>query len=243
MSIGVVELRNYLIKPGMLEHFIDLYEWVLTDLQEAFNMTILGQFRLEGQPDRFVFIRGFENLDTRLNSETFFYEGPVWAKFGPITNSLIEEFHNVHLLRPLGEIGELTCGRTTRDVANGLAAGTLSAETGVIAVDLYRAQPGKCKALGEEFQAQIAPALDHVGIQLRGAFVAEMGRNEFTRHPAIQDPDELVVFSAYQSMDACRDQRAQVKPHIEVATKGLLASPSETLLLNPTLRSVIRYAV
>ena len=241
MSLGVIELRNYLIKPGMLEHFIDFYEAVLVSLQEDFTMTTLGQFRLEGQADRFVFMRGFEDLEARLRAETYFYEGPVWAKFGPVPNSLIEEYHNVHLLRPLGEIGELTCGRSTREVMAGLADGTLGPETGSVVVDLYRAKSGLRERLVEAFQNEIAPAYEHASIQTRGAFVAEMGRNEFTRHPAIQDPDELVVITAYASRDACRDQRAQVRPQVEAATKGLLVAAPESLVLRPTLRSVIRY--
>lgn len=241
MSIGVIELRNYLLKPGAREHFIDYYEAVLVDLQEAFNMTILAQFRLIGEPDRFVFMRGFENMQARLQSESYFYEGPVWAKFGPVPNDMILEYHNVHLLRPLDGAGALTCGRSTRDVASELAAGTISTQTGVIGVDIYKALPGQREALVERMQTEIIPAYDHIAIQVRGLFSGEMGKNEFTRHPAIQDENEVVMVTAYESLDACREKRNRVGAQVDAAFKGLVAAPPHGMLLSPTLRSVVRY--
>lgn len=237
MTMTIIELRNYLLKPGTRDHFIDNFESVLVRLQEENGIGVLGQFRLVGQANRFVFVRGFESLAQRFEAETGFYGGPVWEKYGPVANSMIEEYHDVHLLRPLGGVDELTCGQTWKTVGEALEGGTISAQTDAFAVDLYTAEPGQRDEMIARFREEAEPAYHHLGIELRGLFVAEMGTNEFKRHPATQDPDLLVVFSAYPDLDAANDQRGRAAD----AVKGLRAVSTKSLLLTPTLRSPLRY--
>src|SRR5262245_56462337 len=137
MAINVLEIRNYLLQPGMQEHFIDYFEAVFLHSQEAAQMHVLGQFRLIDEPDHFVWLRGFRDMQTRLNSLQTFYGGPVWKKYGPLANRMMIDSDNVHLLRPLDGGGDLTCGKTVESVAADLAAGTISPHTGVVAIDFY----------------------------------------------------------------------------------------------------------
>src|SRR4030095_11636623 len=104
---------------------------------------------------------------------------------------------NVHLLRPLSPIADLTGGRTLESIATEFNAGTISPYTGMIAIDFYDALPGQRDALIDQFQAQIVPLYEHEGVSLRGIFVAEMRENTFPALPAIQNPDECVVITAY----------------------------------------------
>jgi hypothetical protein len=241
MNINTLELRSYLLKPGTLEHLIDYFEANLIVPQEDLGMSVLGQFRPIGDPNRFVWIRGFENMDTRLDSLRTFYEGPVWEKLGPVPNDMMLEWHDVHLLRPLTDIAGLTCGLTAGSVAVDLAAGALSAQTGLIAVDIYQAARGRRDELAARFASEIVPAYEHASIQVRGLFVAEMSPNEFTRLPVIQDADELVVITAYEGEDACREQRGRLASLVGQATGDLLSAAPESLLLAPTLRSALRW--
>jgi len=240
MNINVLEIRNYLLKPNVLEHFIDYFEEHFIFSQQDHNMHTLGQFRLTGEPNRFVWIRGFADMETRLAGLHDFYGGSVWKKWGPLANDMMLEWHNVHLLRPLGN-AHLTCGLNADLVAAEFADGTISPHTGVIAVDFYEAKPGKRDDLIEHFQTKVIPVYANEAIQLRGLFVAEMSENQFSRLPVNQNENELVVISAYESEDAYDHHHATLTPLVHTSLGELLSKSRETLLLSPTLRSPLRY--
>jgi hypothetical protein len=237
MTINVLEIRNYLFKPDMLEHFIDFFETHFIFSQQAVNMHILGQFRLAGEPDRFVWLRGFSDMQTRLEGLRSFYGGDVWKKYRAVANEMMLESENVHLLRPLGNIADLTAGLSADTVAADLAAGTISPYTGMIAVDFYQAIPGKRDALIDPVLSTYAEQ----AIEVRGHFVAEMSENAFPALPAIQNEDEWVVITAYASEAECREKRAKVQRLVDETVGSLLTPASPSLLLSPTLRSPLRY--
>ena len=237
MKLNTLEIRNYLLKPHMLEHFIDYFEEHFIASQAAVNMKVLGQFRLVGEPQHFVWLRGFDDMQARLQGLEGFYYGEFWQKHRNTTNSMILDNDDVHLLRPIGDV-DLTAGLSAESVAAELAAGTISAETGVVAIDFYQARAGERDALVSAFQTQVLPIYQQEGIQFRGAFVAEMSENDFPRLPVIQNENELIVITAYASEEAYHEQRAKVSARVHEAVGA-----AETLLLQPTLRSAIRYLV
>ena len=59
----VVELRQYTLVPGARETLIELFEREFIETQEATGMTVIGQFRDLNNPDRFVWLRGFSDMD------------------------------------------------------------------------------------------------------------------------------------------------------------------------------------
>ncbi len=241
MTLNVFEIRNYLLQPHMTEHFIDYFEANFITTQTAVNMHVLGQFRLIGEPDHFVWIRGFENMQTRHNGLDSFYGGPVWKQHRTTTNSMIIDSDNVHLLRPLDANLDLTCGQTAETVATVLADSTISPETGMIAIDFYQAKSGQRDDLINAFQSELLPIYRSEDIDFRGAFVAEMSENTYPRLPALQDENELVVITAYQSEEQGRAIGSQLAPTVTQILGSYLATPSESLLLSPTLRSPLRY--
>jgi NIPSNAP len=62
---AVVELRQYTLKPGQRDILIDLFERHFIESQEAAGMTLVGQFRDRRRDDRFVWLRGFANMEAR----------------------------------------------------------------------------------------------------------------------------------------------------------------------------------
>jgi hypothetical protein len=49
------------------------------DSQEAVGIHVIGQFRDLDAPDRFVWVRGFEDMDSRAEALAAFYlEGSAW---------------------------------------------------------------------------------------------------------------------------------------------------------------------
>jgi hypothetical protein len=98
--ISVVELRRYTLKPGAREMLIELFDREFVESQEALGMHILGTFRDLGDPDQFVWLRGFDGLAGRAPALDAFYTGPVWREHGAAANATMIDCDNVLLLRP-----------------------------------------------------------------------------------------------------------------------------------------------
>ena len=101
MDIGVVELRQYTLHPGTRDGLIELFDRELVETQEECGMTVIGQFRDLDRPDRFVWFRGFADMDARRRALEAFYGGPVWAEHGPAANVTMIDFDDVRLLAPV----------------------------------------------------------------------------------------------------------------------------------------------
>ena len=101
MDIRVVELRQYLLKPGRTDDLIDVFDRELVETQEACGMQVIGQFRDLDRPDWFVWLRGFADMESRRRALTDFYDGPVWAAHGPAAVDTMIDSDDVLLLEPL----------------------------------------------------------------------------------------------------------------------------------------------
>jgi hypothetical protein len=61
----IVELRKYTLHPGGRDVLIDLFEREFIESQEDLGMKVIGQFVDLDDPDRFVWLRGFSDMDAR----------------------------------------------------------------------------------------------------------------------------------------------------------------------------------
>jgi heme-degrading monooxygenase HmoA len=89
----IVELRQYALHPGQREALITLFDREFVESQEQLGMAVLGQFRDLDDPDRFVWLRGFETLAS-------FYGGQTWRAHSAEANATMIDSDNVLLLRP-----------------------------------------------------------------------------------------------------------------------------------------------
>src|SRR5260370_27387237 len=96
----IVELRQYTLHPGQRDVLIALFERAFIETQEAVGITVIGQFRDLEDPNRFVLLRGFSDMDTRLAALQAFYGGAVWQKYRDVANATMVDSDNVLLLRP-----------------------------------------------------------------------------------------------------------------------------------------------
>src|SRR5689334_4014713 len=69
-NFPIVELRQYTLHDGQRDTLIDLFEHQFVESQEALGMKIVGTFRDLDRPNRFVWIRGFTDMDARLAGES-----------------------------------------------------------------------------------------------------------------------------------------------------------------------------
>lgn len=97
---AVVELRQYTLRPGRRDDLVDVFEAEFIETQHAEGMRIGGTFLDRDDPCRFVWLRGFTGMASRLRGLEAFYTGPAWKAHGARANATMRSVDNVLLLRP-----------------------------------------------------------------------------------------------------------------------------------------------
>jgi len=64
-DLSVVELRQYTLHRGQRDVLVDLFDREFVETQEAFGIRVLAQFRDLDDPDRFVWVRAFPDMEAR----------------------------------------------------------------------------------------------------------------------------------------------------------------------------------
>jgi hypothetical protein len=168
----VLELRQYTLRPGRRDELIELFERELIEPQEAVGARIVGTFRDADAADRFVWLRGFRDMDARRRALEAFYGGPVWRAHRDAANATMIDSDNVLLLRPV---------RPTSGFAPGARAAT------VVATIYYLAAAPDEAVLGA-FERHVARPL--------ALFHTEPAENTFPRLPVRTGENVLVAFAA-----------------------------------------------
>jgi hypothetical protein len=185
----VIELRQYTLKPGQRDALIDLFDRHFIESQEAAGMTIVGQFRDRRRPDRFVWMRGFEDMTSRHRALEQFYGGPVWQAHRTAANGTMVDASNVLLLRPSRADMAFDLGSDRADSGQ--------RQTDVL-IGVYALNEPPTDALVSRFERDVAPRLRSRGLNVQGAFVTESAANTFTRLP-VREGEQVFVWMATAS--------------------------------------------
>ena len=133
----IVEFRQYTLHPGQREVLIALFDRELVESQEELGMVLLGQFRDLDNPDRFVWLRGFETMPGRAQALAGFYGGPVWKTNHAAANATMIDSDNVLLLRP----ASAHSGFPAADIARPPTGHTEAPASLILATIYYRDRP------------------------------------------------------------------------------------------------------
>jgi quinol monooxygenase YgiN len=234
----IVELRQYDLHPGTRETLIDVFDSHLVEGQEAEEMVIIGQFRDLDNPDSFVWLRGFADMEARKRALTGFYSGPVWLANRDAANATMLRFDNVLLLTPAGVDGGFAL-----DIADRPPPGSATPESGLIAATIWSLR-GDAAAFAEWHRETLEPVIANAGGEIIASFITERAENTYPALPVRTDETVLVTFSAFADAAALDRHRAALaaSPRWNAAMKeaaGLVAPP-RTLRLAPTARSLLR---
>jgi hypothetical protein len=97
----IIDLRQYTLYPGTRDAFVELFDREFVETQEAVGMRIIGQFRDIGDPNRFVWMRGFQDMPSREKSLTDFYmHGAAWTTHSETARSMMIDSTDALLLHP-----------------------------------------------------------------------------------------------------------------------------------------------
>ena len=222
----VIELRQYTLHPGKRDVLIDLFEREFIESQEALGMEIIGTFRDADDPDRFVWLRGFPDMESRAKLLAAFYGGPVWKAHREAANATMLDSDNVLLLRPAWHGSDLPGGGIRAPV------GAPEIPRGVVTVTIcYLEQPAPESFIQDFRRATPSMFGGSSGAYFLAAFVTESSPNTFPALPVREGENMFAYFSHFGDPSSVRVLR--LPPDLECS----LAKPVETLRLLPTPRS------
>jgi len=235
----VVELRQYTLVPDGRETLIALFEREFIETQEATGMTVIGQFRDLNNPDRFVWLRGFSDMDRRAAQLQEFYGGPVWKAHRDAANATMIDSDNVLLLRPTSP----TSGFQLEDAIRAPRGSTTNRE-GLLVATIYHLDKTKGADFAEFFERELKPSLAKAGVSALASFVTETHPNTFPRLPVREDANVFVWFSRFSDREAYEKAAAAVAESNRQSGTGaklaeLTKEHPEVLLLSPTPRSLL----
>jgi hypothetical protein len=230
----VLELRQYKIVHGDRDKFIAFFEQKFVESQEDLGLRIIGQFRDARDPDRFTWIRSFDNMTAREKGLNAFYFGPVWKANRDVANPMLDDNDNVLLLRPATP--ELAFARQAR--------GDVTAPAGVVLANIEYLWKAPDEGFTKFFRDELMPALTAAGIHVIAGYVPEEAENNFPRLPVRREKvfvwfaradSEAALKSALKKLEESKGAR----PAIE-RLRDFEEREPQRLWLHPTARSALR---
>ncbi|RII09642.1 hypothetical protein DSC45_29495 [Streptomyces sp. YIM 130001] len=238
----IVELRQYTLHSGQRDVLIDLFDREFVEPQEALGMTVLGQFRDLDDPDRFVWLRGFDDMPRRAQALEGFYGGPVWRAHRDEANATMLDSDDVLLLRPAAADGGFP---SPVDAERALGALTPWAPSLILATVWHSDRPFDA-AFVEFFEQRVRPVLAEAGAEPLAYLQSEHSPNTFPALPVRTNEEAFVWFARFSDEDHLADHlirlqnsqrwRAEVLPTLSQRW----ARAPQQLRLAPTERSVLR---
>ena len=238
---SVVELRQYTVRPSARDTLVRLFDEHLIEGQEDHGIWVLGQFRDLGDPDRFVWIRGFGDIEERTRALEGFYAGPVWKTHRKAARATVADSDDVLLLKPADEG---TAFRLDPDDRPG--QGEANPPRGVIAATMYYFEGPVSSGFTSWFRAVVVPILAAAGTSVLAQLVTEPAPNLFPRLPVREGENVFVWFAAYPDAQsqAASARRLEGLPRwrdgVAAALRAKLLRAPEILVLAPTARSLLR---
>lgn len=238
----VIELRQYTMKPGRLDDLIELFDEHFIEGQERNGIRVIGQFRNRNNPDQFVWMRGFADMEARRQAFAGFYGGPIWQAHRATANDMMLDSDNVLLLKPAR-----TRSGFRFDAANRPMMDAPETAGGIIIATLYSFDMPVDARFIEFFEADIACVVRDAGAPVLAYFVTEPSENSFPQLPVREGEHVFVwltsfagegAYAAYQSALANGQGRTET---LATALRGWLSRPEEVLELTPSRRSLLRH--
>jgi NIPSNAP len=236
----IIELRQYALRPGQREALITLFDREFIESQEALGMAVLGQFRDLDNPDRFVWLRGFETMPERARALASFYAGPAWKASGAAANATMIDVDNVLLLRP----ASARSGFPAPGAARPPVGHTASPVSLILTPIYYRDRPFDDEFL-DFFDGVARPALEAAGIEPLACLQTEYAENTFPALPVRTGEHAFVWFARFPSAAQARVSedrlsrsdlwQQKARPRLSAMVTGV----PERLRLAPTARSFL----
>lgn len=230
-NVQVIELRNYMLRPGKRDSFIMEFENKILDTLNGRGNYVLGQYRVKGAEDNFLWIRGFHDMQSRFNAMKGFYSCKYWEEHVWIPIAYVLNYTNVHLLKPVDIDAKNNAS------AVGFECDWFGKPKGIAVIDYYYAANGWLDRLVEFMRVKYDPVLRASGINNVSYWISEQAINDYPDLPVYQDKNLLVTISFYENEQAYEDASKKIYASMseEIRNEMLGIVPTKTtLVLHPT---------
>jgi hypothetical protein len=229
-EITVVELRQYTLRGGKRDELISLFEREFIEPQESVGAHVLGTFRDLSDPDRFVWMRGFQDMPRRRAALEAFYAGPVWRANSAAANATMLDSDNVLLLRPLPK-------------SDSLLAPQRATSTGIVRISIQSLAAVPPQAFTEFFDSTMQPLITEIGGTVIAVLISETQPNDFPKLPVREHESVFVWLTRFPDVGAetmftqALARRSGWRDHVPEPLWPALMRKPEVLRLSPTPRS------
>ena len=189
----------------------------------------LGQFTENGNPNSFLWLRGFASWEQRAVVNAAFYYGPVWKEHKATLNGLMTDSDNVLLLRPLHPGSGVPVLPTVDPVLEPDGA------QGEAVALMCAVRHGQLERFAE-IAAPAFAAWREAGWREAGTLVTLDMPNNFPQLPVRGDGPHLVWLAS-----AAPGTPPPAWELLSGIARELLVEPPEAILLRPTPRSRLRW--
>jgi hypothetical protein len=238
----IIDLRQYTLFPGARNEFVELFDREFVETQEAVGMRVIGQFRDLGDPNRFVWIRGFPDTAARARAlKAFYVESEAWKKHSSQARAMMIDSSDALLLRPARSNSGFLL--PPADDRPGLHS---PPSDGVIAASIYTLASAADAGFLDFFDGAVAPLVTAAGGSILASFVTENSPNNFPPLPLREGENVYVSFCAYSNLSAYHDALASLgrndswRREIWPALLKRIHSRPHVVRLVPTSRSQVR---
>ena len=231
---ALFELRNYATRAGRRDQLVDLFERHFLDAYQAAGARVTGTFTHAGDPDRWIWIRAFDDNRSRGEALDGFYSSAEWLARRAAANGTIADISDALLMRP--RFGALAALRAPGHDASRPAS--------IVECLRWFPRAGAEARLADLVLAGVVPLLEQSGAE--PAAVLETARlpNAYPRLPLREDAAVVVLIrhadpAAYAAHLAARERSVDWRRAID-GIGSLTDRPFETWPLRPTARSALR---
>jgi hypothetical protein len=202
-------------------------------------MTVIGEFRDLDRPNRFVWIRGFQDMPARADELANFYKGDVWHTHRDEANASIDDSGNVLLLEPSSPALRFS------NIPARPSAGDTHARVGLVVVTLYYTKTDNPGAFGAQFDQSLRRLAEAHGARTLAAYVTSSRENNYPKLPVRTGEHIFVWVSTFTNADAYAAYQANLTADKNWtaswnSTRAHLTRDPEVLRLTPTARSRLR---
>ncbi|HJP68921.1 MAG TPA: NIPSNAP family protein [Sphingomicrobium sp.] len=239
----VIELRQYTLYPGTRDTFVELFDRELIEPQEAEGIRVIGQFRDIGDPNRFVWLRGFADMPSREKALTnFYFHAPAWKAHSEAARLAVIDSTDALLLRPPAV--KYAFSLPPSDQRSSIDS---ELPEGIVVASVYSLRAPADGELLEFFERDVTPILEQVGGAVLGAFVTDPSPNNFARSPLREGENVFCSFWGFRDLAHYHeyvaalgsDQRWRTETFPELMRR--IAGRPHTMRLTPTSRSQLRF--
>jgi hypothetical protein len=226
----VVELRRYTVARGQRTRFAAWFDAYFPEAFEQLGAMVFGQFLERGDPEHFLWLRGYHDINARPVVNSAFYYGPLWKEHRAKVNAILPDSDNVLLLQPLPDqkIPVLPAVDPV-DEPQGADGIVVAQMLPVVAVS----------------EAEIAADFARYrveGVRSAGVLATLDVPNNFPQLPVREDGPWLVWLGIARDEKALqRLQAAMAAVGRELADGGGLRGAPETIVMDPSPRSRLRW--